>query len=269
MWGAPLKNEIQLSALVIAKDEERDLPACLDSLAFADEIVVVDDRSADGTAEIARAKGARVVEHAMENFAAQRNFALEQARGGWVLFLDADERITPELAGEIRSVIAGTPLDGFEITRINHFLGRQIRHGDWAPIPIPRLFRRGKVRYEREVHELARVDGKMGTLRGTMLHFTDWSYEDRLAKSNFYTSIEARRMVEQGVVVGWFHLVWQPLRALLRSYLYRRGFLDGTVGLIIALHAGYATFVEHAKAWEAQQGKPAAGEGKRDRPARQ
>ncbi|HEY0821228.1 MAG TPA: glycosyltransferase family 2 protein, partial [Rhizobacter sp.] len=192
---------IALSVIVITRNEGRNIAACLRSVAFADEWIVVDSASTDGTPEIARGLGARVVTTTdWPGFGRQKNRALDAAQGRWVLSIDADERVTPELAERIRAVVAQDgPAAGYELSRISRFCGQWMRHGDWYPDRVLRLFRRGAARFTDDlVHERLEVQGSIDRLRGDLLHDTMPSLDDALDKMNRYSSGRALDRVRAG-----------------------------------------------------------------------
>lgn len=233
----------RLSAILIVRNEERDLPGCLESLrGLADDIVVVDSRSTDRTREIAAAHGARVIEKDFAGFGPQKQFALEQAGGDWVLNIDADERVTPALAEEIRGVLSvSPPVNGFFLPFHNIFLGRRLRFGShWSESHL-RLFRRDKGRYAgRDIHEGIDVVPPLGRLRAAVRHESYQNFSEYLEKCNRYTGLIARDKRRRG---KRFHL-WHHLRLpweFFARYVLKLGFLDGHPGFVYAaLSAFYA-----------------------------
>ena len=240
---------MSLSVIVITLNEAAHIGACLDSVAFADEIVVLDSGSADGTRDIARAHGARVeLSPDWPGFGPQKNRALDLATGEWVLSLDADERVPPELAEEIRRVLAQPAADGYRIARLSSFCGRWMRHSGWWPDHVLRLFRRGAGRFtEDAVHEHVEVRGRVQTLSGHLLHHPYASLEVFVDKINRYSTEAALKAHASGrrtTVLGPFgHGLW----TFLRHYLFRRGFLDGWQGLVLAGMAATGSFYRYAK----------------------
>jgi glycosyltransferase involved in cell wall biosynthesis len=228
-----------LTALFLVKDEADRLPAALVSVAWADEIVVADTGSTDRTREVAAAHGARVVEIPWEGWVRSRNRALAEASHDWVLFLDADERVTTELAAEIRAEISKPeqPYAGFKLWRLSIYLGRTVRHGTWNPERILRIARRSKgFRVEGpRVHERFVVDGREGRLRGRLLHDTYRDLDHALAKTIQYARLAAEERLDRGVRGSTFGLVVRPVLEFLNSYVLRLGFLDGRAGLGVAL----------------------------------
>ncbi|MBI2152479.1 MAG: glycosyltransferase family 2 protein [Candidatus Rokubacteria bacterium] len=242
----------RLSVTVITWNEEERLRPCLESAAWADEIIVVDAESTDKTVQVAREFTDRIWVRPWPGFAIQKNFALEQAAGEWVLSLDADEQVTPELKGEIRKVISGDgPADGYAIPRKNFFWGAWVRHGRLYPDCQRRLFRRGRGRFvERAVHESAEIRGTVGRLEAPLLHYSYRSLEEFIHRSNRYSTLAAEEWVKSGRGVRPTDLVLRPLGRFLSMYLLHRGFLDGWRGLLLAgLYAHYV-FLRTAKAWE-------------------
>jgi glycosyltransferase involved in cell wall biosynthesis len=243
---------MSLSVTVITRDEEAHLEACLESVAWADEIVVVDAQSGDRTVEIANKYTSRVFVRPWPGFAAQKNFALDQATSPWVLSLDADERVLPELREEIRQVLAADgPLDGYYVPRQNVFLGRVIRHGGLFPDHQLRLFRRGAGRFrDVRVHEGVEVTGRVGHLRGALLHSSYRSVADFVERADRYSTLAAQDLVARGTRVSWIDFVARPAARFCSMYLLRAGFLDGAHGLLLALLYAYYVLLRTAKAWE-------------------
>jgi len=225
----------RLSIAVITRNEETNLRACLESAAWADEIVVVDAESSDATAAIAREFTERVYIRAWPGFAAQKAFALEQCTSPWIFSLDADERIRPELAVEIRRVIADpAALPGYRVGRRSWFLGRWIRHGGWYPGYQLRLFRRDAVAViDRRVHEGFTVAGESGTLQGDLDHYSHPSIVSSLEKMGRYSTLEALDRLERQHVRA-LDFFTHPLAAFLRKYIAQGGFRDGRHGLVLA-----------------------------------
>jgi glycosyltransferase involved in cell wall biosynthesis len=250
-----------LSVCVITCNEEANIRACLDSVAWADERIVVDSHSADRTVEIARQMGARVVLHPFEGHLQQKNFALDQATGDWALSIDADERVTPELAEEIRAAVAGAgPEVAYSMPRKSWYLGQWILHGGWYPDRKLRLARRGKARWSgTNPHDHLYADGPTGELRGDLVHYTYRDISDHLRKIDAYTSIAAREMAARGVRHPLLRMLLHPPMRLLRMYLLKAGFLDGQAGFVLAALSGYYVFLKYAKLWELARRKTAGG----------
>jgi glycosyltransferase involved in cell wall biosynthesis len=231
-----------LSAFLITRDEEHDLPACLASLAgLADEIVVVDSGSRDRTTEIARRHGARVIEHPMQGFGAQKQLALEHTSHVWALSIDADERVSPALAADIRSALATPDADGYEIRREIRFLGRILRHGGLGDDWVLRLFRRERGRFtDAAVHERVVVDGAVARLSGVLEHEPFRDVAEHAEKSRRYSELAAREQFARGRRWRPWHAL-RPTWELVVRYGLRLGFLDGAPGWTWArLSAGSA-----------------------------
>lgn len=253
-----------LSVIIITKNEAHNIEGCLASVAFADERIVVDACSSDATAEIARRLGAQVhVTPDWPGFGVQKGRALALATGRWVLSLDADERVGPQLAESIRAVIAAdtsgqgsdavsapssATLAGYELERLSSFCGQWMRHGDWYPDRVLRLFRRGRGRFTEDlVHERVVVDGPVGRLRGELLHHTMPSLHDALDKMNRYTTGRAIDRVRAGRRGGLASALGHGGWAFLRSYVFKRGFLDGRLGFVLAVYIAEGTYYRYLK----------------------
>ncbi|MBI5645967.1 MAG: glycosyltransferase family 2 protein [Ignavibacteriae bacterium] len=245
-----------VSVIVIARDEERNIAACLESVAWAAQvIVVVDDRSTDATAELARKSGADVYVRPWLGYAGMKSAALQHASHEWVLWLDADERVLPELAREIDTVLATSPPEtAFRVARRAYFLGKWIRHCGWYPGHVTRLFRKSHARFSSSaVHEHLEVDGPIGTLRNDLLHFTDDDLEHYFEKLNRYTSLAAQELVEAGRRVRARDLLLRPWAIFVKMYVLRGGFLDGTHGYLLSRLSAAYVLTKYAKAWQSQR----------------
>jgi glycosyltransferase involved in cell wall biosynthesis len=234
-----------VSAVVIARDEEAMLGGCLDTLAFADErLVLVDAATRDRTRSIAREHGARVEDRVFDNFAGQRQAGLLLARGDWVLFVDADERVTPALREEIQAVLLQPGgYAAFWIARDNYILGQRVRHAGWYPDYQLRLLRRDRVRMDprRIVHEQALVDGPVGYLQLAFVHYNYASVRELFSKQERYSRLEAQRWLLVYGPPRRRALVGQPLREFWRRFVTLQGYRDGAMGLLLSLlMAGYA-----------------------------
>jgi glycosyltransferase involved in cell wall biosynthesis len=240
----------RLSLIVITKNEENALGRCLRSASFADEIVVVDNGSADKTVEIARSLGARIVETVdWPGFGPQKNRALDAATGDWVLSLDADEWIEPPLIGEIRTVLAhadGT--DGYEIPRRSRFCGTIVRHCGWSPDYVRRLFRRECGRFsDDKVHEHVEINGKIGRLKNPIEHDSITDLADAAAKIDRYAKVAAGELAAKGKRSSYLKAWLRGLGAFLRTYLWRFGFLDGRIGWLVADYNRRYTYEKWAR----------------------
>jgi glycosyltransferase involved in cell wall biosynthesis len=242
----------ELSVAVIALNEEERIRACLESVGWADEIVVVDSGSSDKTVAIAREFTDRVLFHAWEGYGAQKNFALAQCQGDWILALDADERVSEPLRAEIVATLAGQPAHtGYLIPRRNFFQGAWVRHGGWYPDHQLRLFRRGRGRFTTSaVHESVRVDGSVGRLRAPLDHQSYRGIEDFVARANRYSELAARELAAAGRGGSLADLLLRPAWRFVSMYVLRAGFLDGRRGLVLALLYTHYVFLRAAKVRE-------------------
>lgn len=244
-----------VTVTIITLDEADHIAAAIDSAAWADEIIVVDSGSSDGTAEIARAKGATVTTRAWSGYVDQKNHAAALARHDWIFSLDADERIPPAMAREIRDLLAGEPAHpAYRVPRVTFHLGRWVRTTDFYPDFQTRLYDRRRARWQgRHVHESVKADAPAGRLRTELEHYSYRDLRDHLDRINAYSTLAARQMYERGRRAGLLDLIAHPPAAFLRNYLLRRGVLDGTVGFILSAVNAYSVFLKFAKLWELQR----------------
>lgn len=255
-----MSERLRISACVITLNEADRIGACLASLAFCDERVVVDSGSADATCALAAAGGARVIAHPFGGFRAQKDFAVSQARYDWVLCLDADERVTPALRASIEAAReAGfNGAAGCRFARATEYFGAFLRHGNAYPDRVLRLFdrRRGGWRGAREIHEHASVDGPVVTLAGDLQHVAYRSLDDQLSRYRRYAALMAAYMQANGRRARLVNLVANPAWRFLRGYVLRRGFLDGWRGFVFAcLEADYVR-EKFARLWLLQHARP-------------
>lgn len=244
-----------LSVTIITLNEADHIGAAIDSASWADEVVVVDSGSTDDTCAIARSKGVRLDTRAWTGYVDQKNFAAGLASHDWIFSLDADERLTPVLATEIRTLLASDPpLAGYRVPRVTRHLGRWIRTTDFYPDYQTRLYDRRRARWRgRYVHESVTVDGTVGQLRHELQHYSYRDLSDHLARINHYSTLAARQMYESGRRAGSLDLLVHPPAAFLRNYILRRGIVDGAAGLTLSLVNSYAVFLKFAKLWELQR----------------
>ena len=249
---------MKLSVVVITKDEESAIGRCLDSVRWADEIVVLDSGSTDRTVEIAREHGARVeVSADWPGFGPQKNRALALAGGEWVLSLDADEWVPEDLAAEIRAAIAAPDGHaGFELSRSSSFCGREMRHSGWWPDHILRLFRRDAARFSEDiVHERVLLDGRVGRLTRPLRHESFVSLHEVVDKMNRCSTAGAQMRVMRGKGGSVGAAVARGLWAFVRTYVLRAGFLDGREGFVLAVANAEGTYYRYLKAWLARRGR--------------
>lgn len=255
-----------LSVAIITMNEEANIRRTLESVRWADEIIVVDSGSTDRTVEICREFTETVICQDWMGYSKQKNLAIDRTGGDWVLSLDADEPLEPELAEEIRTIIASpSAFDGYRIPRKTIFLGKWIRYGGWYPDLNLRLFRKGKGRFrERAVHEAISVEGTVGTTKHAIIHHTYPDITSYMARISAYSSLAVDVMAEKGISrfkTSLLNIVARPVLTFVHKYILRLGFLDGKHGLILNLFHSYYVFAKYAKAWERRQNheRPARG----------
>ncbi len=251
---------MKLTATVLAQDEEAQLPGCLASLGFCDEVLVIDGGSSDATREVAKKLGARVLERPFDDFARQHEFARQEARGDWILSIDADERASPELAAAATSAVQRDSAAAYSVPFKNHFRGVWLRHGGFWPDRHVRLFKKSACRYDpaRSIHETLLVDGPTARLDATMLHYTYGSLAHCLAKMERYGERAAQMLYAQGRRATAWDVAARPFWRFLRGYLLRGGFLDGGEGAAMAWARAYEAYARYARLWELSRYQGAA-----------
>jgi glycosyltransferase involved in cell wall biosynthesis len=245
-----MSEPLPLSLIVITRDAAHELAACLSAAPFAAEAVVVDSGSSDDTVAVAQRCGARVIAHPFAGFGPQKNFAVGQARHDWVLCVDADERVSPELGATIRALFASgpPPAAAYAMARRNRFLGRWLTHGEGYPDWNTRLFDRRRARWSADpVHEHVVADGPVGRLRGDLMHASAESIDAYIAKQNRYTTLQAEAMHARGERASAVRIVVSPLTRFLRFYVVRLGFLDGVAGFAHIAIGAFASFQKYVK----------------------
>lgn len=243
----------QLSVAIITRNAAAQIGNCLASVAFADDIVVVDSGSNDGTQEIAARQGARVIHQDWLGYGPQKRFATSQCRHRWVLSIDADEGVSPELRASIENVLRSPSTAAYEFPRRNRFMGRWLRHGEGYPDWSPRLYDRERANWSEDlIHEKVVVTGPVGRLVGDLLHESEQGIEDYLAKQNRYTTLQAEAMFAGGKRAGILKLLINPMFRFIKFYFFRLGFLDGIPGLAHILIGCFNSFSKYAKLRELQ-----------------
>jgi len=235
-------------------NSERKLEEVLKSVkGIADEIVALDSSSTDRTLEILESYGAKVYQREFDDFVSQKNYLLSLTTKEWVLFLDDDEVLTPQLASSIEEALKNPRFDGYYLNRLTNYLGRWIRHA-WYPDWQLRLARREKCRWVgSEVHESLMVDGEVGYLEGDLLHYTYASVSEHLRKIDRYSTLYARGALKRGKKFSLLKLLTSPAGAFVRRYFLKRGFLDGFEGFVLSVMASYYTFLKYLKLWELER----------------
>lgn len=237
----------ELTAIVLTLNEAEHVAQCVESLSWADRVVVFDAFSDDKTVALARKAGAQVLQEAFEDFAQQRNAALAAVDTDWVFFVDADERGTTALAQEVRQVIDNRPEAGWYVPRHNYIFGRLTRGAGWFPDYQLRLFRQGKVRYERPVHEVAVVDGQIGYLENALLHYNYRDVDHFHEKQRSYTEYDAQILHQQGIRPKFYTPYTQPLRHFWWRFVTLEGYRDGMHGLRLSLYLAYYEWLKYRK----------------------
>ncbi|MDR2771919.1 MAG: glycosyltransferase family 2 protein [Elusimicrobiota bacterium] len=250
----------KVSAYIISKNVESHIKECIQSIIWADEVVVIDDFSTDKTALLAASAGAKVIAHKFSYFGAQRNFALTQLKYDWVLCLDSDERVSVELKEEIIAALASpNPSDIYLAPRKTMFIKHWIKHSGWYPdYRHPVLFNRQKASYKDQlVHEDIDYKGnRIGYFKGDILHFSYESISQFVKKSDQYSTFSAAQMFERGKKAGILNFIFNPLNMFFKMFFAKRGFLDGKTGLLLALlYSSFYTLMKYAKLWEMQTKK--------------
>lgn len=240
-----------LSVIIITHNESRNIEACLRSVAFADEVVVLDSGSTDDTVQLARAHGASVSTSAdWPGFGVQKNRALALARCDWVLSIDADERVTPELQAQIQAVLSAPDCEAYDFPRLSSYCGQYMRHSGWYPDRVTRLFRRHAARFSDDlVHERLVASGRVGRLNSVLLHESFHNLESVLDKVNRYSSAGAQSFLNKGRTSSFPKALGHGLWAFIRTYFLRMGFLDGWMGLALAISNAEGTYYRYLKLW--------------------
>lgn len=244
---------MSISAVVLTKNEERNIEKCLESLAFCDEVIVVDDGSTDTTVALVKKHDACIIEHPLENdFAKQRNFALSQTTGDWVLFIDADEVVSEKLRNEINKY-TNNPINkcvGYFIPRIDTMWGKKMMHGEQGNIKLLRLAKKDAGRWSGRVHEVWAVSGATQTLENPLLHYPHQTIAEFLEEVNFYTTLRAEELYQQGLKASWIDILAYPKAKFFRNYFLKLGILDGIPGLIMAIFMSLHSFLVRGKLWQ-------------------
>lgn len=241
-----------ISVVILTKNEEKNIVDCIESLKGFDEILVIDDNSEDRTREIAKNLGAKVFEHPLDNnFSNQRNFGLEKAKGEWVLFVDADERITSDLKKEIvlHATNPGNPYAGFYLKRRDILFGKELQYGEVGNIQFLRFAQKHAGKWEGAVHEKWRIKGKIGQLNNYIVHYPHQTIAEFLGEINFYTTLRAQELHEKGIKTNAIEIMLYPKAKFILNFIIKRGFLDGLPGFIFAILMSFHSFLVRSKLW--------------------
>lgn len=249
---------MNLSAIVLTKNEEGNIEKCLSSLRFCDEIIVIDDFSDDKTCKIAKSLGAKVFQRSLNgDFASQRNFGLSRVSSRWVLFLDADEVVSENLKLEIVSKVSNSlnKNSGYFLKRKTFFLGRELKYGQAKNDKVLRLGRKDAGVWKRKVHEFWEIKDKTETLKNSLEHYTASSLKEFISKINFYSDLHAVSNLEEGKKSNLFKIVFYPPFKFFDNFLIKAGFLDGNYGLVFSLLMSFHSFLSWSKLWLLQRNK--------------
>lgn len=247
-------TKLPISLVVITFNEEAHIERCIRSCPFVDDVVVVDSFSTDRTVEIAEKSGARVFTEKWKGFGPQKAFAASQAKNSWVISLDADEFLSPELAGEIAAKFSGLdPEAGYLFPRLSFHLGRWIKYGGWHPDFQFRMFNKEKSQWDSAiVHEKVKVKREI-KMQNNLLHMVFDDISDQVRTNDRYSGLGAQSLFERGRKFSYFHLVTKPMTKFVETYFVKAGFLDGLPGLVISVGAAYSVFLKWAKLWEIER----------------
>lgn len=243
-----------ISAVILTKNEEQNIERCLKSVRWCDETIVIDDNSIDKTVEIAKKYKTTIYSHPLSNnFSAQRNLGILKAKNEWILFVDADEIVSDALAYEISNAVQikdqnSRSFNGFYVKRADFIWGKQLRYGE-ASIRLLRLGRKGMGTWRGMAHEEWRIEGSVGCLRNSLLHFPHKNLAEFLKEINFYTDIRARELKDKNTNVYFWSIVLYPLGKFLVNYIVKSGFKDGIPGLIFAITMSFHSFLVRGKLW--------------------
>jgi glycosyltransferase involved in cell wall biosynthesis len=240
-----------ISAIILTKNEEKNIKDCLQNLSWCDEKIVIDDNSNDRTTEIAQQYGAKIYKKPLSNFSEQRNFAIDKATGDWILFIDADERVSSALWYEIMQNI-NEPIDissGFYIKRIDSMWGRELKHGDSGTVKLLRLAKKNSGKWKGLVHEQWEINGKTATLNNPLHHYPHQSIADFLKEINYYSDLRAKELFEKNKKSNWASIIIYPKAKFILNFFIKLGFLDGLPGLISALMMSLHSYLVRGKLW--------------------
>ena len=242
----------KLTAIIPTKNEINNIEAAIVSVSFANEILVIDSFSDDGTFEKAKTLATTIIQRPFVSYSSQKNYAISQAKYDWILLLDADERVTEELKLEITSILKKQTIahNAFNIKRINHFMGQRVNYSGWRNDSVIRFFKKNKCQYDsRLVHEVLKVEGSTGKLKGKFLHFSYKNFDHYMIKMNHYATLQARDYNKKTGKLTPYHFIVKPFWGFFKHYIIQSGFRDGVVGLTIGFIQGYVVFMRYVKLW--------------------
>lgn len=245
---------MSISAVILTKNEEKNVAECLQTLVWCDEILIIDDNSTDKTVEIAKKQKAIVFTHSLDSdFAQSRNFGLEKAKGDWIFFVDADEHVSEKLKAEIVKRIQNNTVDGFFLKREDVMWGKVLKHGEQGNGKFLRLARKKKGEWSGKVHEVWNIAGTTSLLRNPLLHYPHPTLAEFLTEINFYSTLRAKELFEHKEKATWLSILIYPKAKFFQNYFLKRGFLDGTPGFIVAVLMSLHSFLVRGKLWQLNQ----------------
>lgn len=243
---------MKISAVILTRDEEKNIIDCLEALKWCDEIIVIDDNSGDRTVEIAKKYGSQVYVRFLNNdFSEQRNFGLSKAKGDWILFVDADERVPEALASEISNIKdqISDKINGFYIKRKDYMWGKELNHGETGNIKLLRLARKESGKWEGRVHEEWKIEGNIGEFKNSILHYPHQTIKEFLQEINFYTDLRAKELYDKKVRANWVSILAYTKGKFILNFILKRGFMDGLEGFIFAIIMSFHSFLVRGKLW--------------------
>ena len=243
-----------ISAVILTKNEEANIVDCLESIDWCDELIVVDDYSTDRTLQVIKNFSSRIKifqRNLDEDFSAQRNFGLSKVKGDWVLFVDADERLSNGLSGEIKDYLqsGGKDFSGFYIKRKDIIWGKELQHGETGNIRLLRFAKKNAGDWHGKVHELWEINGKLGNFNMPLLHYPHQTIWNFLREINHYTDVRAKELYDRGIRTNFYKIILYPKAKFLLNYFLKLGFLDGIEGLVFAIMMSFHSFLVRAKLW--------------------
>jgi len=237
----------KISAVIITKNEEKNISRCLDSVRWCDEIIIVDDYSSDNTQNIAMKYGVKLYKRKLKNFSDQRNYAIKKASFDWILFIDADEVISKNLSDEIRDYIEDDSISGLKVTRVDYMWGKKLTHGESYNFKITRVCKKNNSQWIGNVHEVLQVNGMVENLKNPLLHFPHQKVSDFLSEINFYSSLRAQELYHKKISVNGLDIIFLSIAKFKQNYILKLGFLDSLPGLIHAIMMSFYTFQVRSK----------------------
>lgn len=245
---------MKLTVVILTKNEEENIKDCISSVEFADEILAIDDNSSDNTPEVAKNAGARVIKRSLDkNYAKQKNFALKNAKGEWVMFLDADERVSEALKKEILDTVKKEEYSAYELRRMDYFLGKWLKYGDIGTYRNIRVMKKNSGKWKRRVHEYFETNGNIGKLHNPILHYSHSTIRKLINSNNRWSSWHAEANQEEGKRPSLIKIIVWPMVKFVDSFIIKKGFIDGLHGFVFAIFVSLHSFLAWSKLWLLQR----------------